>query len=276
MSDYQHPQDINLSGTQRAMTYDADGEPVLRVSVEQYAANASFNGLGIAQAGNFVHKYGYCPDVANGVWTTVQTFGGTPYYPTTAVAVELVSDNAQDTNTTGTGAWTVSITGLDANWDQLTEIVEMNGLNPVTTQNTFIRVYRMRVVSAGSSGREAGLIDATQDSNIVARIDPEFDGATLQCAATVPAGKTAYVVNMTLSAGKANKAGLARFMVRPYGGVFGVQDIIEFFQGSYIAQQPPIPFPIPEKSDFRIDARGEDGTTSCSATITYILIDNPA
>jgi hypothetical protein len=41
MSDYQHPhKDPNLSGPNRAMEYDDDGDPVLRVSIEKIKSNA--------------------------------------------------------------------------------------------------------------------------------------------------------------------------------------------------------------------------------------------
>lgn len=41
MSDYQHPhKDPNLSGPNRAMEYDDDGEPVLRVSIDKVKENA--------------------------------------------------------------------------------------------------------------------------------------------------------------------------------------------------------------------------------------------
>ena len=75
--------------------------------------------------------------------------------------LSVVSASANDASG-GTGARTVEIQGLDSNWNLLTETVTMNGLTPVvTTQEHFLRVFRARVVTAGSLQSNAAQITIT-------------------------------------------------------------------------------------------------------------------
>ena len=52
MSDYQHPQDVNLSGAHRALKYDGDGEPTMRVSIEAVEPNSGLPSAVFNEAGN--------------------------------------------------------------------------------------------------------------------------------------------------------------------------------------------------------------------------------
>lgn len=72
----------------------------------------------------------------------------------------LSSDSAND-DVGGTGALTVLITGLDANWDVQTEIVTMTGLAGALTTNTFSRVNDLQVLTTGSAGWNVGNIYIT-------------------------------------------------------------------------------------------------------------------
>lgn len=79
--------------------------------------------------------------------------------PTAQAQRSLVSSSAADA-AAGTGARQVEITYVNnAMTAQFTEIVTLNGLTPVNTVATNIRfIQRMRVVSVGSGGANAGTI----------------------------------------------------------------------------------------------------------------------
>ena len=84
----------------------------------------------------------------------------TPYTePPTQAQRSLASSSAAD-SAAGTGARQVEITYVnDAMTGQFTEIVTLNGLTPVNTVATDIRfIQKMRVVSVGSGGQNAGTI----------------------------------------------------------------------------------------------------------------------
>ena len=54
----------------------------------------------------------------------------------------------------------------------------MNGLTPVVTTGLFLRVYRARVVTAGSTGTNEGTITMTNttSSNVIAQISVDNSG----------------------------------------------------------------------------------------------------
>lgn len=76
------------------------------------------------------------------------------YLPTTQV-LEIVSSNAAD-SAAGAGARTVTIVGLDVNWNRQTETITMNGLTPVATSLSWWRINGMFVATAGSTGNNVG------------------------------------------------------------------------------------------------------------------------
>ena len=121
------------------------------------------------------------------------TVAGSTVAPTVARAHALVSGSAADA-AAGTGARTVRIYGLDADWNRQDEEVILDGVTPVNTVGSYLRVFRMRVTSAGAGGINAGLITATAatDATISAAIAIGV-GQTLMAVYSVPAGYTARV-----------------------------------------------------------------------------------
>lgn len=96
-----------------------------------------------------VHKFG-----AGSITTALAPVTQTNAYqtPTAAVALELVSDNVADAQN-GVGAREITVTGLDANWDELIQVVSTHatdGTIAVSIPTSLIRVYRWFVSSTGT------------------------------------------------------------------------------------------------------------------------------
>lgn len=68
--------------------------------------------------------------------------------PTTATALEFVSADADDT-AAGLGAREITIIGLDANWNQVTQVIATNGLTAVPLPTNLTRLYRWFVSASG-------------------------------------------------------------------------------------------------------------------------------
>lgn len=83
--------------------------------------------------------------------------GGLITQPTSAGATTLVSTSANDA-AAGTGARTVLVYGLDANYMKKTEVVTLNGTTPVTCVNNYLRINQMTVLTAGTGKTNAGII----------------------------------------------------------------------------------------------------------------------
>lgn len=86
--------------------------------------------------------------------------GGVITKPTVAGATTLVSDSASDA-AAGTGARTILVSGLDANYYKKSETVTMNGVTPVTCANNYLRINQLTMLSAGTNKTNVGQITAT-------------------------------------------------------------------------------------------------------------------
>jgi hypothetical protein len=94
-------------------------------------------------------KVGVNPTISTGsIPETVWEGGGIYQFLTTPAQLEILSSSGLDT-ALGTGARSVRISGLDANWDVQVEVVTLNGTTPVTTTLTWWRINSMVIASAG-------------------------------------------------------------------------------------------------------------------------------
>lgn len=118
-------------------------------------ANRINQNLGSVPGYTRVALLGHNPDIPTASAEDVWEGGGD--YPLLAAAsqLEIVSTSAADA-AAGTGARTVLIQGLDANWLPISETLTLNGTTPVTTVNSYLRINLMTTVTAGSGGQNAG------------------------------------------------------------------------------------------------------------------------
>lgn len=117
--------------------------------------------------------------------------------PAAATALKVSSGDADDADA-DTGARTVQIVGLDAAGAVITETVTMNGTTQVTTVlTTFAKVLSAKVLTAGSSGTNEGIIyvytgtataGVPDDLTLVYAHIAAGRGETQQAGFVVPAG----------------------------------------------------------------------------------------
>jgi hypothetical protein len=274
MSTYQHPNlDPNLMGVQNSMEYNAAGEPALRVI-------ANLNGWGIqvsngdVEGVSYIEKFGRSSDIPNGDTVTLWD-GNTIYdYVDTATTVTVTSNKSDDAPG-GDGAHNVEIQGLDTDYNVVLEDVNLGA----TSTTEFLRVFRVRVKHSGSHGTNWGDITVAGGGKTLAIIDGGPNngpgvGQTFMCVYTVPAGKTAYLTQWSVSSGKQNADTLAKFMSRPFdNGSWNTKDIVEIQANNYIKDYK-VPLKFTEKTDIEVRAFSDTGSTAAS-TFNLILIDNP-
>jgi len=140
----------------------------------------------------------------------------TKVYATSAFTVSTESDDPED-NAAGTGARTMLITGYDEDFNKITETITLNGTTPVVSTQSFIRIFRMTVLTGGSVGFNEGVITTTLDGNIEAQIEIA-DNQTAMSQFTIPADTIGYVMFAQVRA--ESDSVLIRFKSRPPGGVF--------------------------------------------------------
>jgi hypothetical protein len=210
-------------------------------------------------------KFGNNSDI-NGAIETVWSRGGLYVYPTSAIQMKVSSSNANDT-ALGTGARTVSVQGLDQNYNEVAETVTLTGQTEVLTTNTFIRVFRAFVITAGSGATAAGTIyvgTGTVTAGVPATVYAEIalgENQTTMATWTVPAGYTFYVYRGTFSAASNNVSQyiLGKFMFRPLGGVFRNAADVTVNTGA-IQYDFELPLALPEKADIEARAIALSGT----------------
>ena len=222
-----------------------------------------------------VNKFGYNPSIGSGSFETIWETGNSYPWQTSALTVDVVSDDANDVHTTGSGARTLRIQGLDGSYNFAEETVNLNGTSTVTTTQTFLRVFRMSVETAGSFGNNEGEITVTYTggSDVAATITAG-NGQTLMTLYTIPAGYTGYLLSMNISSGKDqemqfkfiqrdNSITNAAFQTKQFLDVRGGQTTVIFNAINVI----------PQKSDIYISGKASS-TSSASASFDLLLVQD--
>jgi hypothetical protein len=155
---------------------------------------------------NLGAAYDYCSRVSvtgysNDIALSYTDVGGVFDYNTAGAMLSCVSTSAQD-SITGTGIRILYLEGLDTDYNEITEVVVLNGTTPVNTTQTFLRLKRIRLIQTGSGKVAAGTITLTGDGFTWAEIT-QGDYIPLLGRYTVPAGHTLVLTNTSFAAGSA-------------------------------------------------------------------------
>jgi len=223
---------------------------------------------------SMVNKFGYNSSIGSGAFETIWETGNDYPWQSSAVTVDVVSDDTND-DVAGTGARTLRIQGLDGSYNLAEETVDMDGTTTVTTTQTFLRVFRMSVETAGTSGNNVGNISVTYTggSDVAATISPG-NGQTLMCLYTIPASYTGYLLSMNISSGKDqemdfkfiqrdNSVANAGFQTKQFLNVRGGQTTVIFNAINVI----------PQKSDIYVSGKASS-TSSSSASFDLLLVQD--
>ena len=188
-------------------------------------------------------------------WETVHHPSTLRTYLTAAERLQVTSTAAADDGAPlGTGARTVTISGLDANYVALSETVIMNGVANVLTDASFLRIQSVHVATAGTTGYNEGTITVSDfaDAIVLDQIEIQ-ENQSMAAAYTVPAGYMAYIVQ-ALATESSSKGCEFGFWVRPFGGLWAQQRGIVLLDSGIVVPNW-IPMVLPEKTDVEIRAR---------------------
>lgn len=188
-----------------------------------------------------------------------------------ATLLEIASSSAADVLTSGTGAWTIRLHGLDANYAYQTEDVNLNGQTVVTTTKLWLRVWGAEVIAAGTGGKNAGNINIADDAEAWTAGVPQTAtywacqipiGANVSHSGfwTVPAGEHYRLEWLCIG----NRAQVCSYSLytKPYGGLWYAWDPYELanpgnvYQDFTLRQDHPLqgPMILSPKEDFCIRA----------------------
>ena len=226
-------------------------------------------------------KFGINGDVGTSV-ETVWAQGGIYVYPASATVMKISSSSADDA-AAGTGARTISIAGLDANYNEISETVILDGQTAVNTVNSYLRISRMFVVTAGSGATAAGTIYAgtgTVTSGVPATVYGMIAlnaNQTQMAFWTVPAGYTFYLTGLFYTSGNTNANAWSNFQLiqRPLGGVFRQQSSSRVPGNGDFVIDLHTPIAFTEKTDIEVRAVASTSPSNVSAEFEGIYIKNP-
>jgi len=218
---------------------------------------------GLVKGTKHVHKFGAVPAMSQSQYGTVWDINDT-LYPWSAFSVANSVVVSANTNDNGKS---ITIVGLDSNYNELQETVTISS-GTATTGNNFIRVFR--AFTTNGSAANANNINFAVNSQTVARITAG-KGQTLMAVYTIPAGYSGYLTHGVMTA-QASADGTGEMFVR-YGGQesFRVGHSFEVSgSGGQYDYTFGVPLAIPEKSD--IDVRVSTRTNNGRYTAAFDLI----
>ena len=217
---------------------------------------------GLIRGASHINKFGYNSSVG-ATFETVWDGSNLYTYIGTAGTALVTSSNTSDDNN-----GTVEIQGLDANYNVQTVTATIGGS---ATTETFIRVFRVKMLTANTGTSNVGTITVTVDSTAAAKISPT-KGQTLMAVYTIPAGKKGYLLKLQGNLEKAKESEF-QLMARPFGGAFNIKGKFGS-SGDVVNYDYPVPLEFDEKTDIEIQVRA-GATTAAGALFDLILLDNP-
>jgi hypothetical protein len=194
-----------------------------------------------------VNIFGFNRTIATSFETIANDGGGLYTFPSTGLTMSLVSSQAD--------TCTITIVGLDAEWNPITEAVVLTGTTPVTTTHQFFRINYCFV----SAGTQSGNITISNGGTTYGYIEAET-GTSQTGIYSTGKDECLYIASVSFLSGtvNSNKYLTGRVYKRTYGN--GIQ---RFWQATWSIGQVnysvPIPFKIPPKTDFAFEAKSSSG-----------------
>lgn len=223
---------------------------------------------GMVKGASFIHKFGAVPSMSTNTTGTIWDKNDT-IYPwsiwDTSSNVHIDAASASDVGKS------VTIVGLDSDYNQISETIILTTQTNNYSSNTFSRIFRAFVFDNGGN---VGQISVQKNTTDVAIITAGF-AQTLMTVYTVPAGYTGYIYKGTCSA-QAGADGTAGLFVRYFEeSSFRIGHSFEVSgSGGQYTYDFSFPIPIPEKSDIdvRITTRSNNGRYT--AAFDLLLVKN--
>jgi len=200
------------------------------------------------------------------IWENASTYT----FPTSASTLTLVSNSTSD-NTSAS----VLISGLDANFNPISETLFLNGTTGVTTVNSYLRVNGLVMASPGTSQvTNVGTITIKQSTNTLAQINAGV-GKSQSTVFTVPNGYTFYLDLAEVNTSNSYTGSvIITYRVQALNNVTGVQLTVlqQPFVSLYSANRASDPFAYTQKTDIQWQLSASTGTVAAGVIVTGKLI----
>lgn|SRR3990167_292601 len=247
--------------------------------------------LSVAKRDFTDHRYltviGYNGDVNNATEDAISTGGNINYPAAAGIQMQIVSTSVNDT-AAGTGIRQVELHYLDANLNELDEIIILNGVTPVNTVATNIRrVLGIHGIAVGTNSVASGIIKLTDITGVTTYCQIEAGINTHRFGMfTIPLGWTGYILGWHPGSGSDSSTHYTNFLLR--ATAHDDEGTIEWLDGVFhIWSQSgsqdnetniifPVPLQMPAGTDIKISAISDNVTSrvKCTVEIYLLLIQN--
>jgi len=201
-------------------------------------------------------------------------------WPITALSMNVSSGSANDDDG-NTGAWNVTIYGLDMGYNMINETVVMNGQAAVPTMLKYFRINRMEVEHVGATesnvGRiyiGTGAIAAGKPAVIYNEIRATF-GRSSTATYTVPNGRTGYVFLFSTGTDSSKIIELSwKQRDLSVTGNTWINYYHDHYSGGGEAHTIRSPVPIPEHTDIKVTTKNSVGAAYASVYTRMVLVED--
>ena len=249
------------------MLADKDGNIINSVGV---SANINI-AAGLVDGYSFVHRTGAVPEMANNddgsVWGVNNTL-----YPWATFDANGAGQLTVTTSSSSDYGDTVTIYGLDASYNQISETVTLQS-GGITTTASFLRIYSAYFHNSSVAGN-VGTITIKAHTVTVAVIAVN-QGATALTQYTIPAGYTGYITQGTCSI-KYGADATGFMKVRNFGetSFFTGHSFEVSGAGGQYMYRFSVPLKVTEKSDIDIFVSVRSNNARVTAAYDLILVAN--
>jgi hypothetical protein len=197
-------------------------------------------------------------------------------FPTNAIQMNVRSTSVDDNATSQ-----ITISGLNSDWNEIIEVINLNGTANVTTANSFLRINSMAMTTPPSDHTtNQGTISARNGTGTAHALILPGVGRMQNAWYSVPAGKSFYVRNINSFCGE-SKSGASPDWI--YYRVLTTNNITRMtstllttnFQHEYkVLRTNPVRYT--QKLDVQWQYAASDGTKAISLILEGLLISDTA
>jgi hypothetical protein len=216
-----------------------------------------------------------------------ETLAGVIWQPTAASTVRVKAGGDANDDAAGSGARTISVEGLDENYDLATDTLTTAGVSASASSTvTFTRVHRAYVMTCGTYGGTNAaeiVIENSAGTADIITIDDHAGGSgqSLHCAYSVPKDTTVWLLGLYYytDTTKTNEVHLTtQDDISTVAAPFGSQRTLIDFEGvaSSINFAPQAPSKVNKPGntgplDIWVDGSVSSGTSAVSARMQLLL-----
>lgn len=202
--------------------------------------------------------------------------------PSVAETMTVISTSTADDDG-NTGMRTILVRGLDVDFNEVTDLITLDGTSSVTGTTSFIRVFEALGISAGSLLRNDGTITltGTTTSDVYATITPSIS-ITRVGSYTIPNGKTGRILATTWDVTRQTGGAMPKIDITvllkltsvpnsPWINAFNTT--VDSSVESKIAIEGPTGIILPGKTDIRFTWQPDTKNTSINLRSWLVLED---